>query len=171
MAAVKASGPWRAIAASLALVLLLGCGQAGDAGAGEGRQPAPSFSLASLAGGDVSLESLAGRPAIIDFWATWCAPCIRQIPVLNALQDRHGGGVSVLGIAVDVSGAEIVAPFAEEHGIEYTVLIGDQRLAQEFGALGFPTLFVLDTEGAIVESHVGVASLDELEEALERAGS
>ncbi|MAE94164.1 MAG: hypothetical protein CL910_05835 [Deltaproteobacteria bacterium] len=170
MALVKTVGPVGALLAGLGLALLLGCGEVGDGLGTEGREAAPSFSLASLTGGDVTLESLGGRPAIIDFWATWCAPCIRQIPVLNALQDRNEGRVSVVGIAVDASGAEVVAPFADEHGIDYTVLIGDEGLAQRFGALGFPTLFVLDPTGGIVESHVGVASLEELEEALERAG-
>lgn len=134
-------------------------------------ESAPAFDLASLAGPRVSLDSLRGRPAIIDFWATWCAPCVRQIPVLNALKDKRGDEVAVIGISVDVDGAEAVAPFAEEHGIEYTVLFGDEALAQDFGARGFPTLFVLDADGAIREAHVGVASLDELEEALARAGS
>ncbi len=157
--------PWIA----LLIALLLGCGApATEAGEAE---PAPAFDLESLAGPKVSLESLRGQPAIIDFWATWCAPCIRQIPVLNALKDKRGHEVAVIGISVDVDGAEAVPPFAEEHGIDYTVLYGDEGLAQDFGARGFPTLFVRDAEGSIREAHVGVASLDELEEALERIGS
>ena len=157
------------LAIGLLVALLLACG-APQTAPGE-LEPAPAFDLESLAGPKVSLASLRGRPAIIDFWATWCAPCVRQIPVLNALLDKRGDEVAVIGISVDVDGADAVAPFAEEHGIEYTVLFGDEALAQDFGARGFPTLFVLDAEGSILEAHVGVASLDELEEALERAGS
>lgn len=152
------------------LVLLTSCGPAGAPSVEDGSGRAPAFDLASLDGRQVSLESLAGRPAVIDFWATWCAPCIRQIPVLNALQDAYGDAVSVIGIAVDTGGEEIVAPFAEKHEIAYTVLLGEEGLAQDFGAIGFPTLFVLDGEGRIVEAHVGIVTMEELEDALERAG-
>jgi len=157
----------------LVLALTLGCGVAERAAEVEeaASEPAPAFELASLDGSQVSLASLEGRPVVIDFWATWCVPCIRQIPVLNELRKQHGDRVSVVGIAVDAQGLEVVAPFAEEHGMEYTILIGDEALAQDFGAKGFPTLFILNAQGAIEEAHVGVVSLGELEEALERAGA
>ena len=103
---------------------------------------------------------------IIDFWATWCAPCVQQIPVLNAFQAAHYGEVAVLGIAVDSRGIEAVAPFATEHGIQYPVLLGDESLAQEYGAFGFPSLYVIAPDGSIAANHVGVISEEELEEAL-----
>ncbi len=161
------SGGW-----VLLLSVALGCGVAEKtAEVEEASESAPAFDLASLDGSQVSLASLEGRPVVIDFWATWCVPCIRQIPVLNELRKQHGDRVSVVGIAVDAQGLEVVAPFAEEHGMEYTVLIGDEALAQAFGAKGFPTLFILNAQGGIEEAHVGVVSLGELEEALERAGA
>jgi thiol-disulfide isomerase/thioredoxin len=117
--------------------LLLGCGAPeGDAPADAGRGPAPAFELPDMAGGELSLADLAGRPVVLDFWATWCAPCIRQVPVLNAIHEK------------------------------YRVLLGDEGLAQRYGALGFPTLFVLGPEGAILAVHSGVITEQALEEAL-----
>ncbi len=173
MVALKArrGGPVLPLAALLLMLGGAGLGCGAEPTETTDAEPAPAFDLESLAGPRVSLASLRGRPAIIDFWATWCAPCVRQVPVLNALLDKRGDDVAVIGISVDAEGADAVAPFAEEHEIAYTILLGDEGLAQDFGARGFPTLFVLDAEGAIREAHVGVASLDELEEALARLGS
>lgn len=126
---------------------------------------APDFTLPDLEGASVSLSDLRGRPVVIDFWATWCPPCVHQIPVLNAFQEAHPD-IPVLGIAVDVDGRKVVAPFAEEHGIAYRVLIGDEDLARRYGAFGFPSLYVVDAEGRIALSHVGVIRRDELEAAL-----
>jgi thiol-disulfide isomerase/thioredoxin len=165
------SGPgWpkgAAILAGLALAWMLGCGAPeGDSPADAGRGPAPDFALPNLAGGELSLADLAGRPVVLDFWATWCAPCIRQVPVLNAIHERYGDQVSVVGVSVDVDAEEVVPPFVEEHEIQYRVLLGDEGLAQRYGALGFPTLFVLGPEGTILAVHSGVITEQALEEAL-----
>jgi thiol-disulfide isomerase/thioredoxin len=131
--------------------------------------PAPDWTLESLAGGSVSLAELRGRPVVIDFWATWCTPCEFQIPVLNELEERYGERVEVIGIAVDVDGREVVEPFAAEHGIRYRILLGDEGLAQRYGAVGFPSLYVIRADGAIDSSHVGLVEPEALEEAVEAA--
>jgi peroxiredoxin len=132
------------------------------------RQAAPAFTLRDLAGRDVSLASLRGRVVVIDFWATWCAPCVFQIPILNEFWAAHrGDGVEVLGISVDVEGAEVVRSFVEEHGIRYPILLGSEGLARDFGALGFPTLFVVGPDGRIETVHTGVIDAETLEAALD----
>jgi peroxiredoxin len=166
MAAVKRPrGGTLLLAASL---LVLACrfeNAPGVGRVGKGVQ-APEFTLPDLLGNQVSLAELRGQPVVIDFWATWCAPCVKQIPVLNAFLADHYGEVSVLGIAVDSQGLDVVAPFANEHGIQYPVLVGDESLAEKYGAFGFPSLYVIAADGTIVAHHVGVVTEQELEEAL-----
>jgi cytochrome c biogenesis protein CcmG/thiol:disulfide interchange protein DsbE len=123
---------------------------------------APEFTLRDLAGAELSLSELRGRPVLVDFWATWCAPCERQVPVLNAFHEAHGDRIPVLGIAVDVDGAKTVPPFVAEHDLRYRVLLGDERLAQEYQAFGFPTLYVIRPDGTIHSAHVGVVTPEAL---------
>ena len=134
-------------------------------------QPAPAFTLEALDGSTVSLASLRGKPVVLDFWATWCSPCIFQIPVLNAFHERNGERVEVIGVAVDADGREAVAPFAEEHDIGYRVLLGDAALAQSYEARGFPTLYVIDEEGLIQSVHVGVVGGEDLVASVEAGSS
>jgi peroxiredoxin len=148
---------------------LLAGGCAGEETAGWLAPPkeAPPFALEDLEGKLHSLEDFRGKPLVVDFWATWCAPCVQQVPVLNRLvQDYGPQGVAVLGISVDHADRSVVADFAQEHQMAYPVLLGDEALAQRYGALGFPALFVIDAEGRIDSVHFGVASWDELEGAL-----
>jgi peroxiredoxin len=129
-------------------------------------RPAPDFTLPDVHGTEFSLSDYRGKTVVIDFWATWCLPCLYQIPVLNELWDSHrdSGAIAVVGVAVDVEGAEVVAPWIEEQGVEYQILIGDEGLAREFGAMGFPTIAIVSPDGDIESLHAGVIDLEGLEE-------
>ncbi len=144
----------------------LGCGEEPASWTAPPKE-APPFELATLEGEVHRLEDFRGAPLIVDFWATWCAPCVGQIPVLNRALEEYGPeGVRLVGISVDHEGPDVVAAFAEEQGIAYPILLGDEALAQRYGALGFPALFVIDGEGRIDSVHFGVVSWDELVESL-----
>ena len=135
----------------------------------ESLEEAPDFSLTSLDGEtEVRLSALRGQIVILDFWATWCAPCVAQVPPLNALYDlyRERGDVQVYGISVDLEGPEPVRAWVAENGVRYPILMGGESLAQRYGALGFPATFVVGPEGRIRERHVGVVDTQVLDRTL-----
>jgi peroxiredoxin len=157
-----------ALAALTLGLLATACAEPGEGGADAGaktRTVAPDFDLTDLTGRAVRLSDFRGKTVVIDFWATWCPPCVFQVPELNAFwrSNEAAGDVAVLGVAVDVEGAEVVAPWAEEQGVEYTILLGDEVLAKKFGVLGFPTLVIVTPEGEIESLHVGLLETADLE--------
>ena len=156
-----------ALAALLLALPLAGCDPVEPVPAPELAEntAAPEFTLEKLAGGELALSALRGHPVVIDFWATWCGPCEKTIPVIKAFHETYGDRVSVLGVSVDWD-RDAIAPFVREHEMTYPILLGDEGLAMRFGAPGFPSLFVVDADGRIRHSHVGVITLPELEAAV-----
>ena len=122
-------------------------------------QRLPPFSLADRSGKPTSIASFAGRSLIINFWATWCAPCRREIPLLQALQTEWGSrGTTVVGIAVDHR--DPVLEFADRFKMTYPLLIGEQDALDAAGALGvdspvFPFTVFTDRRGDVVALFVG----------------
>jgi thiol-disulfide isomerase/thioredoxin len=119
----------------------------------------PDVTLADRDGQMRSLSEWDGQPLIINFWATWCAPCRREIPMLNALaRDPALSEFRLIGIALDFR--EDVLAYLEQTPIDYTVLIGEQDgmdAARAFGmeAIGLPFTAFTDRQGRIVTIHVG----------------
>jgi thiol-disulfide isomerase/thioredoxin len=119
----------------------------------------PDFTLADAAGQPRSIREWSGKSLIINFWATWCPPCRRELPLLNQLHADHAGeGFQVVGVAVDFR--EDVLAFMEETPIDYPMLIGEQDgldAARAFGMdnLGFPFTVFTDRRGRVVTIHVG----------------
>ena len=119
----------------------------------------PEITLADRHGKPRALSEWDGKPQVINFWATWCAPCRREIPMLNALaKDGAWPEIALIGIAIDFR--EDVLSYLESMPIDYTVLIGEQEgldAARAFGvaSLGLPFTAFVDASGRIVTIHVG----------------
>ena len=118
----------------------------------------PDISLADANGVKHNLSEWKGRPLLINFWATWCAPCRREIPLLKSLRhQRAADGVEIVGIAVDFRDA--VQHFAREMGIDYPVLVGEQDGLEAIAAFGMDTVFPFtvfaDRQGRIVTLKIG----------------
>jgi len=124
------------------------------------KKKAPDFNLTDMNGKPVRLSDYQGKVVILDFWATWCGPCRRGIPDLNALySDYRGKGLEILGIAVDEGGKEMVQQGMQEHSITigYPILIGTAEVQKSYGGIeAIPTTFILDKEGNIVAKYVGL---------------
>ena len=116
---------------------------------------APAFTLTDITGKSVSLSDFKGKVVILDFWATWCPPCRREIPDFITIQNEFGAkGVQVVGIALDEPGK--VQAFARANGMNYPVLLGTQETATLYGGIeGIPTTFIIDRKGKIVERFEG----------------
>jgi thiol-disulfide isomerase/thioredoxin len=119
----------------------------------------PVFTLKDVAGTPRSITEWDGKSLIVNFWATWCAPCRREIPLLNALHAEFAPqGVEVLGIAVDF--VEDVAKYMKETPIGYSILVGEQDgldAAAAFGvdSMAFPFTIFVDARGRILTIHMG----------------
>jgi peroxiredoxin len=132
---------------------------------------APDFTLPDLAGRQISLSDLRGRVVLLNLWATWCPPCVEEMPSLQQLQDRLGAeGLSVVAISVDAApgtpgpfgepGGDVEA-FAREFGIEFTILLDPAAGVQRrYNVTGLPTTFLIDREGRVVERVLGARDWD-----------
>jgi len=124
------------------------------------RQPAPVFSLYDSHGKKRNLSEFRGRVVLINFWATWCAPCRVEIPWLKQVQDRYAkDGFTVLGVAMDQAGWRSLTPFLAQYKVNYPVLLGDVKIARLYRVRQvLPKTFFLDRKGRIVAVHNAILS-------------
>lgn len=120
-------------------------------------QPVPAFTVETLEGQTISAESLRGKVILLNFWATWCGPCIAEIPDLIQLQNKYERQFQVIGLSVDAGSPEDVKRFVQEKKINYPIAIVSSDLQGKFGGvMGLPTSFIVNTNGRIVQKHVGL---------------
>jgi cytochrome c biogenesis protein CcmG/thiol:disulfide interchange protein DsbE len=139
---------------SLAVVGVLAAMPPRFASAGEA---APEFTLHTVDGKSYRMSELKGRPVIVDFWATWCAPCKSSMPHLSAIQSRYRNrGLVVIGLSTDDDDARAVRRFADRLGVTFSLAVEDDRVLDAFGPIrGLPTTVYISRHGEIVRRVTG----------------
>ncbi len=146
-------------------VLLLLCFVVVSAGAyGQG------FSLTDTQGKTHHLADYKGKWLLVNFWATWCPPCLRELPDLVALHDAHKNkDLEVIGVAMEYQSADYVKQFAQSMMVSYPIVLGNDRIAAQFGSIdGLPTSYLFNPKGKMVAYNVGALTRQAVESYIAR---
>jgi thiol-disulfide isomerase/thioredoxin len=167
------------------LLALVGCGRGsqsqgmkGSGGASSAAAPEASLEIPSLDGASVSIDHYKGNVVLVNFWATWCAPCRTEIPWLIEFNQKYGPkGLVILGVAMDDEGNKVVQPWVQgqrfdvnghPEPINYRILLGNTKVADKFGGiLGMPTSMLYSRDGKKIKTIVGLIDHDDLSKTLD----
>ena len=126
--------------------------------------PAPDFALPDSAGLTVSLQSYRGKVVLLDFWATWCHGCKEEIPWFSEFSRKDSRqGLAVIGVALDEEGWKVVKPFLATANVPYRIVVGDEALAKKYGIQEMPDAFLIDRQGRIAATYVGLVDRENIE--------
>lgn len=133
----------------------------------QGSTSPPALALSEWTNTDpLTLDSLKGKIVVLDFWATWCGPCIASIPHNNELAKKYNQDVVFLGVCHQ-RGGEKMAVMVKEHGIQYPVALdADGKTVQAYAANSFPDYYILDRDGTLVVADCANAKVEEVLERL-----
>jgi peroxiredoxin len=145
------------------LVLVFGYGfltrEPADSGGTAPRigKPLADFTLPDLQGRSVQLAAFRGKVVFVNIWATWCPPCVEEMPTIQQLYERlHGQGLEILAVSLDALGTQVVAPFMQSHRLSFPILLDTKNLVQRlYRTMGVPESFIVDKRGILVEKVVG----------------
>lgn len=131
-------------------------------------RPVPKWTVTNLDG--TPADALKGKVLLVDFWATWCAPCVAAMPDMQKLQERYAEqGFSVVGVSIDEEGAKKVKPFLAKRKFTYPILLDMDTNAptwKGFGVHAIPAAFLVNREGQIVQQWTGKPNAKEIEKAV-----
>jgi len=115
------------------------------------------FTLSTLDGDTMALSDFKGKVIILDFWATWCAPCRVEIPGFVELQREYGKlGLQILGVSLDRGKKEDVKDFCDKYNVNYPILMDDGNVARKFGVTAIPTTYIIDRDRNLFKKYIGV---------------
>lgn len=172
------------VGAGLGLLIILGFGVGSDLiarlvrarSAGEPAlvpevsSPAPAFDLQTPQGTKVSLSDQRGRPVLVNFWATWCGPCLLEMPLIQKYQDRYPDKFRVLAVNDDEASADVQAYIAKL-GLSFTVLLDPGgKVTDLYRVRAFPSSYFIDSDGVIRFVHLGTLNEDQLSGYLQKLG-
>ncbi len=126
-------------------------------------QPAPATAFSDESGRPVTLADFRGRVVLLNLWATWCAPCVEEMPALDRLEAALGGpAFTVLAVSEDRQGAAVVRPFYDRERLAHLAIAVDGKgaLARDLGVEGLPASFLIDREGRLIGRLAGPADWD-----------
>ncbi|GIK58800.1 MAG: redoxin domain-containing protein [Chloroflexi bacterium] len=130
--------------------------------------PAPNFTLPNTLGQEVTLHDLAGQPVVLNFWATWCAPCRVEMPAFQQASVQYNGRATIIGINQGEA-AKNVTGFGAEYGITYPLLLDtDQQISRLYEVRGLPTTLFIDANGIVREVVIGAITPAVLQNRVER---
>jgi thiol-disulfide isomerase/thioredoxin len=123
-------------------------------------KPMIALRLQSLDGKPFDADQLKGNILVLDFWATWCGPCILEIPELNRLQQKYADkGVKVIGVTMASGEAAAVKPLIKRWKIKYTILIGDDDQSYELNIMGYPTTYIVTRDWKVYRRYIGAGPM------------
>lgn len=128
-----------------------------DTGAPRVGQPLADFALPDLGGRTVQLASLRGKVVFVNVWATWCQPCIEEMPTIQKLHERlQPRGLTVLAVSLDALGEQVVGPFMRTYQLTFPTLLDVKNVVQRlYRTTGVPESFIVDKQGILVEKVIG----------------
>ncbi len=128
----------------------------------------PEFGFATCTGEELTTASLEAKPLLINFWATWCPPCVKELPNFAELHEKFGDEVNILGVSVDQH-PEFVKKFLDKNDLPYMLAWDSEGIAADLGFRSIPVTVAVDADGNVASVHKGYASTEDLAELVERA--